>query len=59
MYNVQDHSRLYDNAVHLVLCESCHCTRTWKTLTQDKEKQSKNTTQYVLDTTISKQTQIT
>jgi hypothetical protein len=27
--------------------------------TQDKEKQSKNTTQYVLDTTLSKQTQIT
>ena len=27
--------------------------------TQDKEKQSKNTTQYVLDTTICKQTQIT
>ena len=26
--------------------------------TQDDEKQSKNTTQYVLDTTISKQTQI-
>jgi len=28
MHNVQDHSRLYDNAVHLVICESCHCTRT-------------------------------
>jgi subtilase family serine protease len=27
--------------------------------TQDEEKQSKNTTQYVLDTTIRKQTQIT
>jgi hypothetical protein len=27
--------------------------------TQDEEKQSKNTTQYVLDTTICKQTQIT
>jgi hypothetical protein len=27
--------------------------------TQDEEKQSKNTTQYVLDTTISKRTQIT
>jgi len=27
--------------------------------TQDKEKQSKNTTRYVLDTTIRKQTQIT
>ena len=27
--------------------------------TQDKEKQNKNTTQYVLDTTIHKQTQIT
>jgi hypothetical protein len=27
--------------------------------TQDKEKQGKNTTQYVLDTTIAKQTQIT
>jgi hypothetical protein len=26
---------------------------------QDAEKQSKNTTQYVLDTTIGKQTQIT
>ena len=26
--------------------------------TQDKEKQNKNTTQYVLDTTILKQTQI-
>ena len=26
--------------------------------TQDEEKQSKNTTQYVLDTTIRKQTQI-
>jgi hypothetical protein len=28
-------------------------------VTQDEEKQSKNTTQYVLDTTIRKQTQIT
>ena len=27
--------------------------------TQDEEKQSKNTTQYVLDTTMRKQTQIT
>ena len=27
--------------------------------TQDEEKQNKNTTQYVLDTTIRKQTQIT
>ena len=27
--------------------------------TQDKEKQNKNTTQYVLDTTMRKQTQIT
>ena len=27
--------------------------------TQDKETQNKNTTQYVLDTTIRKQTQIT
>ena len=27
--------------------------------TQDEEKQSKNTTQYVLDTTMCKQTQIT
>ena len=27
--------------------------------TQDEEKQSKNTTQYVFDTTTSKQTQIT
>jgi hypothetical protein len=27
--------------------------------TQDEEKQSKNTTQYVLDTAISKKTQIT
>jgi len=27
--------------------------------TQDQEKQSKNTTQYVLDTTMHKQTQIT
>jgi hypothetical protein len=27
--------------------------------TQDENKQSKNTTQYVLDTTIRKQTQIT
>ena len=27
--------------------------------TQDEEKQSKNTAQYVLDTTIRKQTQIT
>ena len=27
--------------------------------TQDEEKQDKNTTQYVLDTTIQKQTQIT
>ena len=27
--------------------------------TQDEDKQSKNTTQYVLDTTIPKQTQIT
>jgi len=27
--------------------------------TQDKEKQNKNTTQYVLDTTICKHTQIT
>jgi len=27
--------------------------------TQDEDKQSKNTTQYVLDTTIRKQTQIT
>jgi hypothetical protein len=27
--------------------------------TQDKEKQNKNTTQFVLDTTIHKQTQIT
>ena len=27
--------------------------------TQDKEKQNKNTTQYVLDTTMCKQTQIT
>jgi hypothetical protein len=27
--------------------------------TQDKEKQSKNTTQYVLDITMRKQTQIT
>ena len=27
--------------------------------TQDEEKQDKNTTQYVLDTTMSKQTQIT
>ena len=27
--------------------------------TQDEEKQNKNTTQYVLDTTICKQTQIT
>jgi len=27
--------------------------------TQDKEKYSKNTTQYVLDTTMCKQTQIT
>ena len=26
--------------------------------TQDKEKQSKNTTEYVLDTTVCKQTQI-
>ena len=30
---------------------------TWGT--QDKEKQNKNTTQHVLDTTIHKQTQIT
>ena len=30
-----------------------------KTDTQDDEKQTKNTTQYVLDTTICKQTQIT
>jgi len=28
-------------------------------ITQDEEKQNKNTTQYVLDTTIRKQTQIT
>ena len=28
-------------------------------VTQDKEKQSKNTTQYVLNTTIRKQTKIT
>jgi hypothetical protein len=28
-------------------------------VTQDEEKQSKNTTQYVLDTIIRKQTQIT
>jgi len=27
--------------------------------TQDEDKQNKNTTQYVLDTTMSKQTQIT
>jgi hypothetical protein len=27
--------------------------------TQDEEKQNKNTTQYVMDTTIHKQTQIT
>jgi len=27
--------------------------------TQDEDKQNKNTTQYVLDTTIGKQTQIT
>jgi hypothetical protein len=27
--------------------------------TQDEEKQNKNTTQYVMDTTIRKQTQIT
>ena len=27
--------------------------------TQDEDKQSKNTTQYVLDTTVRKQTQIT
>ena len=27
--------------------------------TQDEEKQSKNTTQYVLDTTVREQTQIT
>ena len=27
--------------------------------TQDKEKQNKNTTQYVFDTTLRKQTQIT
>jgi len=27
--------------------------------TQDEEKQNKNTTQYVLDTTIHKQTQVT
>ena len=30
---------------------------TWGT--QDEEKQNKNTTQYVLDTTVRKQTQIT
>ena len=31
--------------------------RNWQTGTQDEEKQNKNTTQYVLDTTIRKQTQ--
>ena len=31
----------------------------WQKGTQDEDKQSKNTTQYVVDTTIGKQTQIT
>ena len=32
MYNVQDYSVLYNNAVCLVICEGWHFTRMWKTL---------------------------
>ena len=32
MYNVQDYSFLYDNAVCPVISEDCHFTHMWKAL---------------------------
>ena len=32
MYNVQDYSVLYNNAVHLVIYEGWHFAHAWKTL---------------------------
>jgi len=30
MYNAQDHSVLYNNAQHSIICKACHITHRWK-----------------------------